>query len=31
VFGFIMNQMSAKAGIKKHGKDAEAALVHEFA
>jgi hypothetical protein len=26
-----MNQMSAKAGIKKHGKDAEAALVREFA
>jgi hypothetical protein len=31
VFGFIMNQMSAKAGIRKHGKAAEAALMSEFA
>ncbi|KAI2502818.1 Reverse transcriptase (RNA-dependent DNA polymerase) [Fragilaria crotonensis] len=31
VFGYIMNQMTAQAGIKKHGKAAEAALMNEFA
>ena len=31
VFGFILNQMSAKAGIRKHGKAAEEALMREFA
>ena len=31
IFGYVMNQMTAKAGIKKHGKAAEAALMKEFA
>ena len=31
IFGFIMNQMSAKAGIRKHGEKAEVALMKEFA
>ena len=31
IFGYIMNQMTAKVGIKKHGKAAEAALMKEFA
>ena len=31
IFGYVMNQMTAKAGIKKHGKAAEAALMNEFA
>ena len=31
IFGYVMNQMTAKAGIKKHGKAAEAALMREFA
>jgi len=31
IFGYAMNQMTAKAGIKKHGKAAEAALMKEFA
>ena len=31
IYGFIMTQMSAKAGIKKHGKAAEAAMMKEFA
>ena len=31
VFGFVMTQMSAKAGIKKHGRKAEEALMAEFA
>jgi hypothetical protein len=31
IHGFIMNQMSANAGIKKHGRAAEAALMAEFA
>ena len=31
VFGFIMNQMTAKAAIKKHGRAAEEALMKEFA
>jgi hypothetical protein len=31
IFGFIMTQMSAKAGIKKHGRAAEEALLAEFA
>ena len=31
VFGFVMTQMSAKAGIKKHGRKAEEALMKEFA
>jgi hypothetical protein len=26
IFGYVMNQMMAKAGIKKHGKAAEAAF-----
>jgi hypothetical protein len=30
-FEYIMTQMSAKAGIRKHGKAAEAALMKEFA
>jgi hypothetical protein len=29
IFGYVMNQMTAKAGIKKHGKAAEAALPDE--
>jgi hypothetical protein len=31
IFGFVMTQMSAKAGIKKHGRAAEEALMAEFA
>ena len=31
VYGFIMTQMTAKAGIKKHGRAAEEALMREFA
>jgi hypothetical protein len=31
IFGYIMNQMTATAGIKKHGKAAEAAIMREFA
>ena len=31
VFGFVMNQMTAKAAIKKHGRAAEEALMKEFA
>jgi hypothetical protein len=31
IFGYVLNQMTAKAGIKKHGKAAEAALMKEFA
>ena len=31
VYGFIMTQMTAKAGIKKHGRAAEEALMQEFA
>ena len=31
IFGYIMNQMTAKAGIKKHGQAAVAALMKEFA
>jgi hypothetical protein len=31
VFGHIMTQMTAKAGIRKHGRAAEAALMQEFA
>jgi hypothetical protein len=31
IFAFIMTQMSAKAGIKKHGRAAEEALLAEFA
>lgn len=31
IFGFVMTQMSAKAGIKKHGRVAEEALMAEFA
>jgi hypothetical protein len=31
VFGYIMHQMTAQAGIKKHGRAAEAALMNEFA
>jgi hypothetical protein len=31
IFGYIMHQMTVKAGIKKHGKAAEAALMNEFA
>jgi hypothetical protein len=31
IFGYVMNQMTAQAGIKKHGKAAEAALMKEFA
>jgi hypothetical protein len=31
VFGYIMNQMTAKAGLRKYGKDAEIALMKEFA
>ena len=31
IFGFVMNQMTAKAGIRKHGKAAETALMKEFA
>ena len=31
IFGYIMNQMTAKAGIKKHGQAAVAALMSEFA
>jgi hypothetical protein len=30
IFGFVMTQMTAKAGIKKHGKAARAAMVQEF-
>jgi Reverse transcriptase (RNA-dependent DNA polymerase)/Zinc knuckle len=30
LFGFVMTQMTAKAGIKKYGKAAEAALIQEF-
>ena len=31
IFGFVMNQMTAKAGLRKHGRDAEEALMKEFA
>ena len=31
VYGFVMTQMTAKAGIKKHGRAAEEALMREFA
>ena len=31
VYGFIMTQMTAKAGIKKHGRAAKEALMKEFA
>ena len=31
VYGFIMNQMSAKEGIQRFGKAAEVALMQEFA
>ena len=31
ICGYMMNQMTAKAGIKKHGKSAEAAMMKEFA
>ena len=31
IFRYIMNQMSAKVALRKHGKDAEAALMKEFA
>ena len=31
VYGFIMTDMMAKAGIKKHGRAAEDALMQEFA
>jgi hypothetical protein len=31
IFGYVMNQMTAKAGIKKHGKAAKAAFMNEFA
>ena len=31
IFGYIMHQMTAKAGIKKYGKAAKAALINEFA
>jgi hypothetical protein len=31
IFGYVLNQMTAKAGIKTHGKAAEAALMNEFA
>jgi Reverse transcriptase (RNA-dependent DNA polymerase) len=31
IYGFIMTQMTARAGIKKHGQRAEAALMREFA
>jgi hypothetical protein len=31
IFGYVMNQMTAKAGIKKHERAAEEALMNEFA
>ena len=31
IFGYIMNQMSAKDALKKHEKEAEAALMKKFA
>jgi hypothetical protein len=31
IYAHIMTQTSAKAGIRKHGKEAEAALMAEFA
>jgi hypothetical protein len=31
IFGYIMHQMTAQAGIKKHGKAAEEALMNEYA